>query len=238
MRHLAARTVALGLTAASPAVARDGDGLLPLYTEDVVLAVWAQLDEELDASCRWPRGDPDAGLPPLRCEPASLRMVALRGEQFTRLVSEDPRILHLVGLAYRFADDRRAAIAALTRASRLPDPPVAVFSDLGELQAIEGDLDAARTAFEAVTVARAAGPSAWYGWLQLAQLDVRQRRADDLGTHLRLAVRHGLDLRWLVGNPLWVSAAKDPTLRPVLARAAQVYAPPDVAEALLPGKDR
>lgn len=216
------------------AIAGLPDPPLPAYDDAVVQTAWVAAEGALDAACRWPGGDPDAGHPPLACDDDALDGVILRIDQLLDHLGDDARLRTLRALAHRFRNHPERAIADLQRAAALAPDRADVHADLGELLSSRGDLDGARAAFEVVTRAVPDGPTAWYGWFQLAQLDARTGDAEAMEAHLRQALRFGFRFRWMANNPLWVDAYATPRLRAVLDRLGRGYGDDGALETLRP----
>lgn len=215
------------------ALASAGPAFLPAYDDVMIAQAWLDLDRRIVRACRWPGGEPGVGSP-AECQPAKLQAAAERATHYLTHLGPDARLYYQRAMAYRLAERFGKAITDLRTAARLDPDRVEAHSDLGELLAMTGDLEGARAAFTEVTQRVPDGPRAWYGWFQLAQLDAREGRTEDLIHHLRQAIRFGFSFRWLAHNPLWTEAYANPEIKDALDRLARVYDPDDTLRTLNP----
>lgn len=217
---------ALALTASAHA-----EPELPSYQDRIVIAAWLQVDKQITQACRWPQDAEGIGVP-LSCEPEALRTAIRSARGFERDVVEDGRIRYLIGLAYRHLGDLATAERCLREALQLAPNRAEAWSDLGELLANQQDWVGAAEAFTHVTELVPSGPRAWPGWLALAQVHAQQQNVAAFESDLRQALRHGLSLRTVAGQPAWKAFLRDPVVGPAVERMATIYGGPEVLESL------
>ncbi len=201
---------------------------LPAYDEAVVQAAWAQLDQAIEDACAWP-GTLGEGAP-LACAEGMLDRAIADAEAFRSAVTDDARIIFLIGLAHRHAGLLDVA-RRLQRAAVRADPSRAeAWYELGELAAIAGDHADAADAFDRVTRLR---PTAWPAWFARAQAAAFLGQPAPMESALREALRHGFSFQQVAGDGSWQRFARDPTLGPTLGDLLTLFAGPEVRAQLL-----
>lgn len=204
---------------------------LPSYKEQVVIAVWTDVDAGITASCDWPEGSEGVGVP-LHCDADKLHAVIAGAQSFERTVVPDGRIRYLIGLAHRHLGEVDAAEASFREALKLAPDRAEAWFDLGELLAGKLDWAGARDAFVHVTTLVPTGERAWPGWLQLAQADAHGQDAAAFELHLRNALRFGMNIQVIAGNDAWRGFLVDPVIGPTVERMITVYGGPEILASL------
>ncbi len=218
-------------------VAAHAEVPLPNYDEEIVIAAWFEVDKAITNACTWPRGGPNAGLPPLACDPNRLDAAIAVATDFLRVVRNDGRLHYLIALAHRHAGRLHQAETALEQAVAVSPDRSEAWRELGELQTLAGQHTQAARSFAEVTRLNPEGPTAWVGWLQRAQTAGHLHDAEAFESHLREALRQGFSFRVIESNPAWRDFYADPVLQRRLERLMGVYGQAETLDSLKPAAD-
>lgn len=90
----------------------------------------------------------------------------------------------------------------------------------------------AAEAFREVLRLHPEGISAWYGWLQIAQIAGWQHDPQTFEYATLESIRLGFPLVNVANNEAWRGFWRDPALRESVERLVGTYAPPGVLESL------
>lgn len=205
---------------------------LPSYKEEIVVAAWYDIDRRITRSCTWQKHDQPGVGTPLRCDTDALREAVTRADHVIAHISDDARLHYLKGLAWRYADDSDKAEAAYKAALTRDDSRAEAWLDLGELLASQRRWEEAEDAFTRVTELLPAGPGAWFGWLQRAQVAAHLGKAEAFESHLREALRHGFSFRTITGQPAWKAFYADPQMQASVERLISIYGSTEILESL------
>ncbi len=139
--------------------------------------------------------------------------------------AEDAKLSYELGLGWRLAGRPDRALRALDAALQADPTMVAAHYDRGELRLEQGDLEAAKADFAAVTTS---APDAWPGHFRLADVAGRQGDVVTFERELTTALRYGFSFRSISDDPHWRKAFHDPTLGSAMQRLITVYQGEDV----------
>ncbi len=200
---------------------------LPDYGAELARARWHQLDELLETGCRY---DPQALA--MACEDGVTERVREGARAFEKAVVEDAGLAYMVGLAYKFEGNDRAAVTAYERAIRLDPTYDAAWYDLGETWLIQGELTQAAEAFERVAELRDSGEAGWLGPWRRAEVAAHLHDAEGFERWMRLALERGFSFRHIAGLPNWKAFYADPALHDSVVKLLTVYGTDEVLDSL------
>ena len=154
-------------------------------------------------------------------------------QTFRKEVTDEPRLAYEESLVLRHMGRSQEALKLLEYTLSEDDTQAAAWYDLGELQLIGDDLEAAKAAFQKATELTEDHPQGWAGPYRLAEVAGFQKDADSFEQHLEEALRRGFSMsRTIQGDARWIQFMQQEALARILLRLATVYGEEAVIESL------
>ncbi len=156
-------------------------------------------------------------------------------QTFRKQVTDEPRLAYEESLVLRHLGRAHDALQMLKYTLSQDETLAAAWYDLGELQLMDDDLEAARSSFQHATELTADHPQGWAGPYRLAEVAGFQKNAASFEHHLEEAFRRGFSMsRTIQGDPRWAAFMQQEALAIIIVRLATVYGEESVIESLLP----
>ena len=189
---------------------------LPSYIDDVTSRTWIQVNH--------------------RIELGEYKEAIELARRFQRQVTEDAGLEYLIGDAWRRQGEDRKAKKYYLRAVSLDPDLTAAWYDLGEVQLVGGDYEAAKQSFTEVDRLLPAGQRGWLGPWRLAEIAAHQQDPAVFETNMKEAIRRGFSFRTIEGLPNWQAFYGDPVMRDSIEKMVTVYGEPSTLDTLRPSE--
>lgn len=202
---------------------------VPSFKEETIVAMWHEIDDQIEAACLTPASGPSGGT--IGCVPEQLREAIDRGGQFNEQVVETARIHALMGHAWRFLGDVEQAESEYRSAIRVNDQRADAWAGLGEVLQSQSKFEEAKAAYAKVNEL-APGHDAWVAWFHLAEIAAFQGDAVAFEANLREALGNGFSFRQIQTNSLWREFYKDPEIHDSIEKLVKIYGDRGVLDSL------
>jgi tetratricopeptide (TPR) repeat protein len=214
----------LTLVLSAPAA---GEVPLPSYRDDLALAAWHAINDQIESACEI-RPESVA----LVCSEAMLDEAISEAQAFQSSLFPDARLEYLIGLAHKYAGRVDLAITHYRRAVERDPGRQDAWHDLGESYLVRGQFDAAKFAFQKVSLLVSTGKHSWIGPWRLGEIAAHEGKADEFEEHIREALRRGFSFNQIRGLANWKAFYANPVMHDSIEKLVTVYGDPVVLRTL------